>query len=68
MDVPEDHPGRERAGVCSAHTCGPPGKRVKVILLDTRYHRDPITRDPISGQHYFPNEEGTSWARRSGSG
>ncbi|MCS4039892.1 hypothetical protein GGP42_001542 [Salinibacter ruber] len=34
MDVPEDHPGRERAGVCSAHTCGPPGKRVKVILLD----------------------------------
>ncbi|MBB4090747.1 hypothetical protein [Salinibacter ruber] len=68
MDVPEDHPRRERAGVYSAHTCGPPGKRVKVILLDTRYHRDPITRDPISGQHYFPNEEGTSWARRSGSG
>jgi alkaline phosphatase D len=58
MDVPEDHPGRERAGVYSAHTYGPPGKRVKVILLDTRYHRDPITRDPISGQRYFPNEEG----------
>ncbi|WP_263784483.1 alkaline phosphatase D family protein [Salinibacter grassmerensis] len=58
IGVPEDHPRRERAGVYSAHTYGPPGRRVKVILLDTRYHRDPITRDPISGQRYFPNEEG----------
>jgi alkaline phosphatase D len=29
-----------------------------VTLLDTRYHRDPITRAPISGQRYFPDEEG----------
>ena len=58
MDVPEEHPGRERAGIYSAHTYGPPGKRVKVILLDTRHDRDPVTRDPISGQRYFPNEEG----------
>ena len=56
LDVPEDHPRREREGVYSAHTYGPPGRRVKVILLDTRYHRDPLTRDPVTEQRYFPNE------------
>ncbi|MFB6278294.1 MAG: alkaline phosphatase D family protein [Salinibacter sp.] len=58
LDVPEDHPRREREGVYSAHVYGPPGKRVKVILLDTRYHRDPLTRDPLTSQRYFPNETG----------
>jgi len=58
LDVPKDHPRREREGVYSAHTYGPPGQRVKVILLDTRYHRDPITRDPLTNQRYFPNETG----------
>lgn len=58
LDVPEDHPRREREGVYSAHTYGPPGQRVKVILLDTRYHRDPLTRDPLTSQRYFPNETG----------
>ncbi|WP_158705056.1 alkaline phosphatase D family protein [Salinibacter altiplanensis] len=58
MGVPKDHPRRKREGVYSAHTYGPPGKRVKVILLDTRYHRAPLTRDPPSEQRYFPNEGG----------
>jgi alkaline phosphatase D len=58
LGVPEDHPRRDREGVYSAHTYGPPGKRVKVILLDTRYHRAPITRDPLTNQRYFPNEQG----------
>lgn len=33
---------RQQAGVHASYTYGPPGRRVKVILLDVRYHRDPI--------------------------
>jgi alkaline phosphatase D len=42
LGVPDDDPRRARDGVYSAHTYGPPGRRVKVILLDTRYHKDPL--------------------------
>lgn len=41
LGVPDDSPRRQREGVYSAETYGPEGKRVKVILLDVRYHRDP---------------------------
>ena len=58
LDVPKNHPRRAREGVYSAHVYGPPGRRVKVILLDTRYHRAPLTRDPLTEQVYFPNEKG----------
>ena len=58
LDVPKNHPRRAREGVYSAHVYGPPGRRVKVILLDTRYHRAPLTRDPLTEQLYFPNEKG----------
>lgn len=33
---------RQQAGIHASYTYGEPGRRVKVILLDTRYHRDPI--------------------------
>lgn len=58
LDVPDDDPRRLRRGVYSAHTYGPPGQRVKVILLDTRYHRDPLTPDTTSPQRYRPNPDG----------
>lgn len=58
LNVPDEDPRRKRNGVYSAHTYGPPGRQVKVILLDTRYHRAPITRDPISNQRYYPNHAG----------
>lgn len=45
LDVPEDSPRREREGVYSASDFGPPERRVRVILLDTRYHRDPVGSD-----------------------
>ena len=41
LDEPEDSPRRRREGVYASYTWGPPGRRVKAILLDTRYHRDP---------------------------
>jgi len=67
MGVPADHPRREREGVYSAHTYGPPGQRVKVILLDTRYHRDSLAAAPDSSWHYKARASGdflgaTQWA------
>jgi alkaline phosphatase D len=45
LGEPADSPRRKQAGVYTAYTFGPPGKRVKIILLDGRYHRD------APGQH-----------------
>jgi alkaline phosphatase D len=42
FNVPEDSPIRKRAGVYDAKIFGPQGKRVQVILLDTRYFRSPL--------------------------
>ncbi|MEM6655006.1 MAG: alkaline phosphatase D family protein [Planctomycetota bacterium] len=43
FEDPPDSPRWTREGVYGAWMFGPPGKRVQVILLDTRYFRDPIT-------------------------
>ncbi|KAG2659457.1 uncharacterized protein LOC120706937 isoform X2 [Panicum virgatum] len=45
LDEAEDSKRRKQAGVYTSHMFGPEGKRVKVILLDTRYHRDPLLSD-----------------------
>ena len=52
--TPADSPRRSRKGVYDAHVFGPVGKRVQVILLDTRSPR--------------PTPPARSWARSSGSG
>ena len=38
------HPIHNRRGVYHANTFGPQGKRTQVIMLDTRFHRDPLVR------------------------
>lgn len=50
--VPEKSPRRKREGIYDAQIFGPPGRRVQVIMLDTRYFRGPLLRNPIRG----PNE------------
>ncbi|MBA4068149.1 MAG: phosphodiesterase [Isosphaera sp.] len=45
--VGKDDPRRQRKGVYHAAVYGPPGKRVQVILLDTRYYRSPIKKAPF---------------------
>jgi alkaline phosphatase D len=40
LDEPPESSRRKQAGVFAAYTFGPPGRRVKIILLDCRYHRD----------------------------
>lgn len=42
LGEPADSPRRQQEGVHASRDFGPPGKQVRVILLDTRYHRDPI--------------------------
>ena len=42
LGEPADGPRRAREGMYAAYSYGPPGRRVKVILLDTRYFRDPL--------------------------
>ncbi|MEM0983528.1 MAG: alkaline phosphatase D family protein [Planctomycetota bacterium] len=60
--VPEDSPRRDREGIYHAEVYGPPGRRVQIILLDTRYHRDPLTRNPLGRPEgrgpYVPNSYG----------
>ncbi len=45
LDVPDDSPRRKREGVYAVEDFGPPGKMTRVILLDTRYFRDPVGSD-----------------------
>ncbi|XP_010664046.1 uncharacterized protein LOC100249580 isoform X2 [Vitis vinifera] len=45
LDEPQDSPRRKQAGVYTSYTFGPVDRQIKVILLDTRYHRDPLFSD-----------------------
>jgi len=72
FETPEDSPLRKRGGVYDAKIYGPEGKRVQVILLDTRWFRGPIhkmTKEELkaaraeSGKkvgRYLPDEESNS--------
>ncbi len=44
--TPADDPRRTRQGVYHSRTFGPAGKRLQVILLDTRYHRSELKVGP----------------------
>lgn len=37
---------RTQKGIYHGRIVGPPGKRVQFIMLDTRYHRDPLVKKP----------------------
>jgi alkaline phosphatase D len=62
--VAPDSPRRKREGVYHAEIIGPPGKRVQIILLDTRYFRSPLKTgfqpsEPNEGYRgkYAPNTD-----------
>jgi alkaline phosphatase D len=61
---PTDSPRRTREGVYDAKVFGPEGKRVQIILLDTRYFRSPlkkVTTRPAAGMgrahRYVPTDD-----------
>ena len=41
LDEPAASPRRTQEGVYASYTFGPPGRQMKVILLDVRFHREP---------------------------
>lgn len=52
--VPPDDPRRHRAGLYHAVVHGPPGRRVQVILLDTRWFRSALK---VTDQFNAPGKE-----------
>ena len=46
---PADSPRRKQEGVYDSRIYGPDGKRVQIILLDTRYHRSPLKKRTDKG-------------------
>jgi alkaline phosphatase D len=60
FDVPRSAPVRRRPGVYRSALLGEPGRRIQLILLDTRYFRDPtLPGDDGScpGGGYAPNRD-----------
>ena len=72
FDTPNDSPLRQRGGVYDSKIFGPEGKRVQVIMLDTRWFRGPLrkmTKEDIKEARaktkkkvgrYLPNDESDS--------
>lgn len=57
MDVPRNHPRRTREGVYHAEEFITPQGKVRLILLDTRYFRSPLTKNFGAGsKKYLPNK------------
>lgn len=50
--VPAGDPRRSRDGVYFAETFGEPGRRVQVIMLDTRYFRSPLKESGVKDPKY----------------
>jgi alkaline phosphatase D len=61
IDEPLDSPRRQREGVYDARVFGPPGRRVQVLLLDTRYFRSKLATGENnvvpSGGRYIPHPD-----------
>lgn len=61
LDEPASSPRRQQEGVYHAQTFGPAGKRVQVVMLDTRYFRSPLKKVPkdkaMLGGSYVPTDD-----------
>lgn len=58
-NIPADSPQQSRPGIYRSHMLGPPGQRVQLVVLDTRYFRDPLVPSPRRGdpgmERYVPH-------------
>ena len=66
---PDDSERRRNPGIYRARTLGPEGRRVQVILLDTKWNRGDFVKDPRAAEErqaigkvgkYIPNENDTA--------
>jgi alkaline phosphatase D len=59
--IGDDEPRARRPGVYHAQTFGPPGRRVQIILLDTRSFRSPLRPtdqpDALGKEDYLPDPD-----------
>jgi len=58
LDVADSSIVRKQAGLYQSYDMGAEGQVVRFLLLDTRYHRDPLTKSNLDGQRYQLNETG----------
>ncbi len=59
LDVDKSRPVYQRDGAYQSYTFGPDSQQVKIILLDTRYFRDELEKNPEKGgARYIPNRVG----------
>ena len=56
LNVPEDAEVRLRSGAYHSYIFGEEGRKVKIILLDTRSFQDPLTENPNGVPRYFPSD------------
>lgn len=56
--TPGDSPVRRRGGIYDARIYGPEGRRVQVLLLDTRWFRGPLERMPKEEWRELRKEKG----------
>jgi alkaline phosphatase D len=57
FQLPADSLRRTTPGVYDCVTLGPVGKRVQLILLDTRMFRSPLKKDPANPKVTIPNTD-----------
>ena len=55
--IPEDAASRTRPGIYDAHLFGPPGKRVQLLLLDTRFFRSDLQKSKDPNRRYDPDPD-----------
>ncbi len=58
LAVPKNQPVWQREGAYQSYTVGPAGRRVKILLLDTRYFRDALVASANEDRRYGPNASG----------
>jgi alkaline phosphatase D len=58
LDVPRNEAVWQHEGGYQSYLFGPEGKKIKLILLDARYFRDPLEASKTAGKRYEINTEG----------
>jgi alkaline phosphatase D len=58
LDIPMNSVVRRREGAYSSYTFGKGAQKIKFIVMDTRYFRDPLEKDPTKERRYIPNMDG----------
>lgn len=58
IGVPKNSPRRKREGVYAVHNYNLPQGKIKILVLDTRFFRTPLTKDTLTKKRFRPNGYG----------